>query len=99
MTVIPQPLKHAMRNPETTCLDVKVLSELHEILTPADFRAVKPWYIAELLHADRSSVQRALAHLSDLGYLERGDKNGNGFTFRLSLPTNGNHSPPPAVAA
>jgi DNA-binding IclR family transcriptional regulator len=61
---------------------------------------VKPWYIAELLHVDRSAVQRALTHLVELGYLERGDKNGNGFTFRLALPSNGSDTTAkPAAAA
>jgi Fic family protein len=99
MTIIPRTLRHATHNAETTGIDVKVLAELHETLNVAEFRPVKPWHIAELLRADRSSVQRALTHLTELGYLERGEKNGNGFTFRLALPSNGQNHPPPAAHA
>lgn len=100
MTAIPHTLKHAIHNPVLTAgNDLKVLTELHESLNVVEFRAVKPWYIAELLKIGRSSVQEALTHLVDLGYLERGDKNGNGYTFRLSVPRNGENSPPPLTNA
>jgi DNA-binding MarR family transcriptional regulator len=99
VTILPRTLRHATHNALTTCIDVKVLAELHETLNVVEFLPVKPWHIAELLRADRSSVQRALTHLIELGYLERGDRNGNGFTFRLALPSNGQNSPPPSAAA
>jgi DNA-binding IclR family transcriptional regulator len=64
-----------------------VYAELHETLTIAEFRAVKAWYIADLLKVDRSAVQYALTDLVDRGYLERGDMLGNCFTFRIAHRT------------
>ena len=95
MTILPHTLRHATHNPETTGVDVKVLCELHESLNGAECRAVKPWYIAEMLNVTRQAVQQSLTRLVELGYLERGDKNGNGFTFRLTLPQQRPKTPPP----
>jgi hypothetical protein len=96
---LPLTLRHAARHPETTGIDLKVLVELHESLSLGEFKAVKPWHVAEMLRADIRSVQRALIHMEELGYLERGERNGNSYTFRLTMPANGDHSPPPLMGA
>lgn len=100
MTALPSTLLHAVRNPAVSKgVSLKVYAELHETLTIAEFRAVKAWYIADLLKVDRSAVQYALTDLVDRGYLERGDMLGNCFTFRITTPNNRSHTPPPARAA
>lgn len=95
MTVIPRTLQHAVHNPTLSKgVSLKVYVELHESLNEVDFRAVKAWYLADLLHVDRSAVQYALKDLQEQGYLERGDLSGNCFTFRLATPSN-KRSPSP----
>jgi DNA-binding transcriptional ArsR family regulator len=101
MTVMPKTFRHAERNTAVTgAVELKVFGELHETLNTVEYLPAKPWYIAEVLGVDIRSVQRALNSLEELGYLERGEKNGNGFTFRITMP-NGrqNPSPPSASAA
>ena len=90
-TVSLQPgLIHATRDPATTRVDVKVLIRLHESLNDVDFRAVRSWFVANLLGVDVSSVNRSLRHLEDLNYIERGNRGGNGnYEYRLSMPLAG----------
>lgn len=100
MTTLPPGLIHATRNRETTRVDMKVLIRLHESLTLNDFRPVRSWFVANLLGVDVSSVNRSLQHLEELGYVERGGRCGNGnFAYRLTVPSNGDHSPPPMSSA
>lgn len=100
MTTLPPGLIHATRNPETTRVDMKVLIRLHETLHGGEFRPVRPWFVANLLSVDVRSVNRSLQHLEELGYVERGERCGNGnFAYRLTLPENGDHSPPPMMGA
>lgn len=82
----PRTFQHAWRNPGVRGSDLKVYAELHESLSIVEFRPVKPWHIAGMLHIDRSTVQRCITHLVQLGYLEQGNQSGNCFTFRLRLP-------------
>lgn len=93
--MIPNTLQHAVRNPSLSKgVSLKVYTELHESLNTVEFRAVKAWYLADLLHVDRSAVQYALKDLAEQGYLERGEMSGNCFTFRLTTPSV-NRSPSP----
>lgn len=95
---LPIGLLHATRNPDTTRVDMKVLVRLHESLSDDEFRPVRSWFVANLLSVDVRSVNRSLQHLELLGYIERGDRCGNGnFSYRLTIP--GGHSPPPLVSA
>jgi predicted transcriptional regulator len=100
MTTLPPGLIHATRNPDTTRVDMKVLIRLHESLNVAEFKPVRSWFVANLLQVDVSSVNRSLQHLEELGYVERGERCGNGnFSYRLTVPANGDHSPPPLMGA
>jgi DNA-binding MarR family transcriptional regulator len=73
---------------------MKVLIRLHESLDFTEFRAVRPWFVANLLCVDVSSVNRSLQHLEDFGYIERGGRSGNGnFAYRLTVPGNGPTTP------
>lgn len=100
VALLPAGLVHATRNPDTTRVDMKVLVRLHESLTDADFKPVRPWFVANMLGVDVSSVTRSLQHLEELGYVQRGDRVGNGnFSYRLTLPENGGYSPPPLCGA
>lgn len=98
MTVLPPSLLHATSNPDTTRVDMKLLTRLHETLSFDEFRRVRSWFFANLLHVDPRSIRVSLQHLEELGYLERGDRDGDSFTFRLKSPRNGN-SPPPILSA
>jgi hypothetical protein len=97
---LPPGLIHATRNPETTRVDMKVLIRLHESLSEDEDRPVRSWFVANLLSVDVRSVNRSLQHLETLGYIERGDRCGNGnFSYRLTVPESGGHSPPPLTTA
>jgi predicted transcriptional regulator len=100
MTTLPPGLIHATRNPDMTRVDMKVLIRLHESLSLAEFRPVRSWFVANLLQVDVSSVNRSLQHLEELGYVERGERCSNGnYGYRLTVPSNGDHSPPPMSSA
>lgn len=100
MNVIPRTLVHAVRNPDLKAgIEIKVLTDLHESLNVGQFKPVFSWIIEQRLKVDRSSVTRALAHLEELGYLERGEPHGNSFTYRLTMPANGQNHPPPSENA
>lgn len=100
VTTLPPWLIHATRHPDTTRVDMKVLIRLHESLSDEEFRPVRSWFVANLLSVDVRSVNRSLQHLEELGYVQRGDRCGNGnFSYKLTLPSNGDHSPPPLSTA
>lgn len=103
MTALPHTLRHAIHNPNVSKgVSLKVYIQLHESLNTVEFRPVKPWHVADMLHVDRSAVQYALKDLTEQGYLERGDMSGNCFTFRLTTPSRGSRPSPsndPSVAA
>lgn len=100
MVQLPPGLVHASRNPDTTRVDIKVLIRLYESRNDDEFRRVIPWFIANLLKVDVRSVNRSLQHLEELGYVERGERCGSGnFEYRLTMPANGDHSPPPLMGA
>lgn len=63
----------------------QVLVILHEILTPFEFRAVPPWYVAQRLGIHRVQASRTLSHLATHGLLIRGARSGIYPTFRLPL--------------
>lgn len=92
---LPPTLIHASRNPEITRSGLKVLIRLHESLNDQVFRKVQTWFVANQLHTDETTVRRGLIQLEELGYIERGDRAGNGFTFRLRNPEA--HGSPPAT--
>lgn len=100
MMQMPRTLLHAARNPEVTGIGMKVFTLLHGTLSETEMKPVFTWSTAERLHVDQSSVNRALTHLMELGYLVRGERNGQCFNYRLALPTNEDRSPsPPGIAA
>lgn len=100
MTTLPPGLIHATRNPETTRVDLKVLIRLHETLNASEFKPVRPWFVANLLGVDVSSVNRSLQHLEELGYVQRGERCGNSnFAYRLTIPVNGDGPTPPLTSA
>jgi hypothetical protein len=77
-----------------------VLIRLHESLTDKEFKPVRSWFVANLLQVEQRSVNRSLQHLEELHYVERGERCGNGnFSYRLLLPSNGDHSPPPPLSS
>jgi Mn-dependent DtxR family transcriptional regulator len=79
---------------------MKVLIRLHESLDCTEFKPVRSWFVANLLGVDVSSVNRSLQHLEQLHYIEIGNRGGNGnFEYRLTIPENGGHSPPPLAGA
>lgn len=87
MMALPPGLIHATRNASTTRVDMKVLIRLHESLNGGEFRVVRSWYVANLLQVDVTSVNRSLQHLEELGYIERGERGGNGnYLYRLAIP-------------
>lgn len=98
VTTLPPTLLHATSNPDTTRVDMKLLVRLHETLSFEGFRRVRSWFYANLLHVDVTSIRTSLRHLEELGYLERGERDGDSFTFRLKNPCNGD-SPPPILSA
>jgi hypothetical protein len=99
-SALPPGLIHATRNPETTRVDMKVLIRLHESLDCVEFKPVRSWFVANLLRVSKSQINRSLVHLEMLGYIERGEQCGNGnFSYRLTIPENGDHSPPLSSAA
>jgi DNA-binding IclR family transcriptional regulator len=99
LTTLPPSLIHATRNPETTRIDMKVLIRLHESLCAEEVRLVRAWYVANLLQVDVSSVNRALQHLVELGYLEREGRNGYNLGYRLTSPASNHTSPTPGGVA
>ena len=96
---LPPGLIHARSNPLIRGADMKVLVCLHESLNDANFRPVRPWFYANLVHMDVSSVQRCLQRLEQMGYVERGDKCGNGnYSYRLLIPASDSPSPVTSAA-
>jgi hypothetical protein len=86
VTVLPPGLIHASRNPDMTRSGLKVLIRLYETLNCGEFRKVQTWFVANQLRTDESTVRRGLEQLEHLGYIVRGARDGNCFTFRLTSP-------------
>lgn len=100
VTVLPPGLIHASSNPEVRGADMKVLVRLHESLSTSHFHPVRPWFYANLMNMDVKSVQRCLQRLEQMGYVERGEKCGNGnLSYRLVIPNGGSSPPPPVTSA
>lgn len=98
VSALPSPLLHASRNPDlTSCTGLKVLIRLLETLNTSEFKKVQTWFVANQLHTDETTIRRAFVLLEELGYLERGERDGNGFTFRLREAESLNGPTPPGA--
>lgn len=85
MNLAPASLVRAARCPKVRW-SVPVFVELHEWLDTVEFRSVPAWKVAQRMELDECNVYRAIRILSLNGFLERGPRLGNAYTFRIKLP-------------
>jgi len=76
----------AARSGKVRGVSLAVYIELHEWLAADEFRPLAPWCIANRLKMSAAHVYNATHKLCTLGYLVRGDRVGNAFTYRLTVP-------------
>jgi predicted transcriptional regulator len=80
---VPPILLQAARHADIRGRELAVLVELHEWLDIEEFRTIAAWRVAERLQMDECNVYRAIRALHRGGFLERGARLGNAYTFRI----------------
>lgn len=83
---VPSLIRRAAEHPgiRGRCLGVLVL--LHELLSPTEFRSVRPWYLAQRMGMSREKVSGAISRLETAGFLVPGPIDGNYRSYRLFDP-------------
>lgn len=85
MIPVPRTLVHAAHCPKVRC-SVPVFAVLHEELDTTEYRSIPAWAVAAKMNLDECTIYRAIRILHAHGFLERGPRLGNAYTFRITLP-------------
>jgi hypothetical protein len=83
---VPPLVLRAAQDPEVRGRSLSVLVLLHELLSTAEFRSVRPWYIAQRMGMSRQNVSTAISRLEAGGFIVPGPIDGNYRSFRLFDP-------------